>query len=197
MLIICPGVHEPALTHRFLAGLQADCTGRDLQNQRTAGTVGKSTPFRLFPAQVLPPYSPFHVLQFLQQHCALDVPLILIGFSAGGVGAMGAAWSWQQQGGRVKALILADGWGVPVLGDFPVHRLSHDSFTHWSSAWLGAGETSFYAEPAVEHLDLWRSPQTAWGWCVAENQRRRSTAAEFIQSLLSRYGWPGFSSDQL
>lgn len=188
MLVICPGVHEFTLTRSFLAGLQENYVVRDFQNSKVAETLGQSTDLQIFPAQELPPYSPLHVLQFLQQHCALDIPLILIGFSAGGVGAMGAAWSWQQQGGIIKALILADGWGVPVLGDFPVHRLSHDRFTHWSSSWLGAGETSFYAEPAVEHLDLWRSPQTAWGWCVFENQSRRTTAAEFMKELLSHYG---------
>jgi len=197
MLVICPGVHEPALTYSFLAGLQASCAGKGFQNSTAAATVGQSTHLRIFPAQELPPYSPFHVLQFLQQHCALDVPLILIGFSAGGVGAMGAAWGWQQQGGIIKALIAVDGWGVPVLGDFPVHRLSHDRFTQWSSGWLGAGETSFYAEPAVEHLNLWGSPQTTWGWCVVEHQRRRTTAAEFTNLLLSQHGWQGSSLDQL
>lgn len=197
MLVICPGVHEPALTLSFLTGLQTNIAARGFQNHRATETLEESTDLRIFPAQELLPYSPFHILQFLQQHCALDIPLILIGFSAGGVGAMGAAWSWQQQGGIVKALILTDGWGVPVLGDFPVHRLSHDRFTHWSSGWLGTGETSFYAEPAVDHVDLWRSPQTAWGWCGADNHRHRTTAAEFVKGLLSQYGWAGFSSNQL
>ncbi|MGB3188280.1 MAG: hypothetical protein WBB43_02490, partial [Limnoraphis sp.] len=64
----------------------------------------------------------------------------------------------------VKALIALDGWGVPLGGNFPIYRISHDRFTHWSSALLGGGVESFYADPPVEHLDLWSSPQTARGW---------------------------------
>ncbi|NJK53546.1 MAG: hypothetical protein HC936_13370 [Leptolyngbyaceae cyanobacterium SU_3_3] len=60
-----------------------------------------------------------------------------------------------------------DGWGVPLGGDFPIYRVSHDRFTHWSSAWWVAGLDSFYADPAVAHLDLWRSPQTVQGRWVS------------------------------
>ena len=33
-------------------------------------------------------------------------------------------------------------------------------------ALLGNGENNFYAEPAVDHLSMWRSPQTVQGWWV-------------------------------
>ncbi|NJO19264.1 MAG: hypothetical protein HC838_03205, partial [Spirulinaceae cyanobacterium RM2_2_10] len=95
---------------------------------------------------------------------------------------------WQQRGGRVAALIAVDGWGVPDLGATPLYRLSHDHFTHWSSALLGAGAAGFWAEPAVEHLQLWRSPQTISGWCEwRPGWRSRSTAADFLRQLLDQY----------
>ena len=53
---------------------------------------------------------------------------------------------------------------------------------------MGSGEESFYADPAVEHLELWRSPQTARGWWVnREGERELSTAAEFLTMLLQRF----------
>ncbi|MCU0568633.1 MAG: hypothetical protein MUF49_18805 [Oculatellaceae cyanobacterium Prado106] len=93
-----------------------------------------------------------------------QVPLFFVGFSAGVVGAIGAARLWHQWGGQVQGLAAFDGWGVPLWGDFPIYRISHDAFTHWSSALLGAGQASFYAEPPVSHLALWRSPETVQGW---------------------------------
>lgn len=113
---------------------------------------------------------------------------MLICFSAGVVGGIGAAWAWQQSGGKIKALIALDGWGVPLYGNFPIHRLSRDRFTHWSSQLLGAGADSFYADPPVEHLDLWRSPHTAQGWWVRPERQQRLTAAMFLNLLLELYG---------
>lgn len=104
---------------------------------------------------------------------------------------MGAAFAWQRLGGTVNAVLAIDGWGVPLVGGFPVHRLSHDSFTHWSSALLGAGEDSFYADPGVAHLELWRSPQTAHGWWLipnAANPPKAVSAANFLTALLRHYG---------
>lgn len=160
-------------------------------NLSTSGNV------LLFPVQ--DPYaslSAFHILQFLLKHHgspSTAAPVVFIGFSAGVVGAIGAAWGWQLLGGKVKAAIAVDGWGVPLFGNFPCHRLSHDFFTHWSSALLGSGEDSFYADPAVEHLTLWRSPQTVSGWWVKPvvgklQSQMRLTAAEFLTMLLERYG---------
>lgn len=87
----------------------------------------------------------------------------------------------------MKALIAVDGWGVPLSGNFPIHRLSHDYFTHWSSALLGSGDDSFYSDPAVEHLAIWRSPHTCQGWWVQGGKRTFTTAAQFINELGQRY----------
>ena len=51
---------------------------------------------------------------------------MFIAFSAGVVAAVTAAMQWQGEGGKIKGLIAFDGWGVPLLGDFPVYRVSHD-----------------------------------------------------------------------
>jgi hypothetical protein len=121
---------------------------------------------------------------------ALTVPLVFIGFSAGVLAAIVAAHAWQVGGGTVRALIAVDGWGVPLAGNFPIHRLSHDYFTHWSSALLGAGADRFYADPPIEHLDLWRSPHRAEGWWVRSlpgQPLTRTTAASFLTALLNRY----------
>lgn len=109
-----------------------------------------------------------HILEFLQQKYRGQVlpKLIIISFSAGVVGAISAAWGWQLMGGKIEALIAFDGWGVPLVGNFPIYRISHDYFTHWSSSLLGKGDKSFYADPPVNHLDLWRSPQQVIGWRV-------------------------------
>jgi hypothetical protein len=130
--------------------------------------------------------------QWVRDRLSLEEPTIWLAFSAGVVGAIGAAWGWQLASGKVLAFIALDGWGVPLFGNFPIHRLSHDRFTHWSSALLGAGADSFYADPAVEHLDLWRSPSTAWGWHISSDIGRslkptRIAAAVFITQLLHDY----------
>jgi hypothetical protein len=172
-IVICPGIHSPNLTENFIFGLQLP--------QTQEATV--------FPTEKYPVYSPLHVLDFLLPNC--HSPLTFIAFSAGVVGAIGAARLWQAQGGTVTALIALDGWGVPLEGDFPIHRISHDRFTAWSSALLGAGADSFYADPPVAHLELWRSPQTVQGWWTTLNHSQQpvsTTVANFITVLLQRYG---------
>lgn len=146
------------------------------------------TPVRVFPAQDYPAYSAIDILQFLCTQESVGESLIFLSFSAGVVGAIGAAWGWQRLGGNVKAFIAVDGWGVPLGGNFPIHRLSHDAFTHWSSALLGSGEDSFYADPTVKHLELWRSPQTARGWRVGKPTKSPTTASKFLVNLLKYYG---------
>lgn len=208
-LIICPGIHPPELTNRFLASLE-DLT----QTPLTA-----KLKYFVFPSDRYPPYSAFHILErlydwvgkpdqnlersdqnpFLKSlSCSSNSSLVFLGFSAGVVGAIGAARTWQRSGGKVKALIAVDGWGVPLRGEFPLYRISHDFFTHWSSALLGIGEESFYADPAVPHLELWRSPQTVQGYWLRGEERSPSqsphrptqatTAAAFLLDLLTRYG---------
>ncbi|WP_416666607.1 hypothetical protein [Egbenema bharatensis] len=177
-IVICPGIHAVDLTQQFVMSL------------------GKlPNPVLVFPTDRYPAYSGWHIVQFLQAgspELAPDDEILLIGFSAGVVGAASAAVLWQGLGKSVKALIAIDGWGVPLWGNFPIYRVSHDSFTHWSSALLGSGNESFYADPPVDHLELWRSPQRSWGWQVrsgyfAAQAHRPITACQFIQQLLSRH----------
>ncbi|MGV0024515.1 hypothetical protein [Phormidesmis priestleyi] len=149
-VVICPGIHPIALTDDFVNGLQS-------HHPKTSNIL-------IFPTEKFAAYSPLHLLEFLSPF-SLD-SLLFIAFSAGVVGAIGAARLWQKQGGTVKALIALDGWGVPLEANFPIHRVSHDYFTHWSSVLLGKGLDSFYADPGVEHLDLWRSPQTVSGYWI-------------------------------
>jgi len=180
-VIICPGIHNSQLTHEFLAGLQ----------RCDSGNVERVQQLLLFPSHEYPAYSAIHILNYLQRHLTLmNTSVTFISFSAGVVGAIGAAWGWQMLGGTVKALVALDGWGVPLYGTFPIHRLSHDYFTHWSSALLGSGDSRFYADPPVEHLKLWEKPDSCPGWWVQRVKnggewRRYLTAAEFVVQLLS------------
>jgi hypothetical protein len=187
-VIICPGVHSSELTESFLRG-----AGRQI------------TDYLVFPSETSPPYSAPHIVDFLTRQFAIPrqqashsaglprVPLLFISFSAGVVGAIGAAWIWQSLGRTVKGFIALDGWGVPLYGNFPIYRMSHDRFTHHSSAVLGRGRESFYADPPVSHLDLWRSPQIIPGWHVVEAgdrdvSHRPTTAIEFLTTLLAQHG---------
>lgn len=187
-LVICPGVHEPKLTDCFLAGLSGLWgLAADRPNQQIVDRV------KIFPAHKYPPFSALDVWHFLCSEELAGESLVFVSFSAGVAGAIGAAWMWQQIGGKVGAFFALDGWGVPLGGNFPIHRISHDRFTHWSSAILGGGGESFYADPAIEHLDLWRSPQTAKGWQVSQTAAgieavAPTTAATFLVHLLKQYG---------
>lgn len=205
-VVICPGIHSTTLTESFLVELQSVFPDNN------------SVRWLVFPSNSHPPYSPLHVLDFLQQQLKTPLlshpsllqgclshrlrtmaqePLIMISFSAGVVGAIGAAQIWQSFGGVIQCFIALDGWGVPLWGNFPIHRISHDYFTHWSSAFLGAGQDSFYANPPVDHLELWRSPHTVTGWRIAPSvadypsnglqipQPTPMTAVEFLLSLLN------------
>jgi len=182
-IVLCPGFHPAALTHRFVAQFQPIMSANDS--------------LLVFPVERYQAYSGVDVLRFLHERLSrqtpdlwLKIPITFVGFSAGVVGAMGAAIAFELMGGRVHALFALDGWGVPVAGHFPVHRLSHDYVTHWSSALLGAGLDSFYAEPAVDHLELWRSPAAVQGRWVSTNATQVScsiTALEFLTYWLQRY----------
>jgi hypothetical protein len=190
-IIVCPGMHEPELTHEFLLGMR-DSSGLDV-NQ-----------WWVFPTERYPAYSGLHVWQFLRDRFSTidfdsnqPTAIVFISFSAGVVGAIAAAHLWQASGGQVQALVAVDGWGVPLSGNFPIYRLSHDYFTHWSSALLGTGEENFYATLEVNHLELWRSPQTAVGYAVSSNTHFSvvTTAAQFIATSLSQQNtlFPGSS----
>ncbi len=145
------------------------------------------------PYPQVPIYSPSHVVEFLSQHHSPSAaPVLVLAFSAGVVGALGAARLWQGQGGKVSALVALDGWGVALGEDFPVHRLSHDWFTDWSSALLGPGREDFYADPPVPHLFLWHSPQQTWGWWKREQGSQLVTAATVLAHWLTLYDLPTY-----
>lgn len=187
-LVICPGVHEPKLTDCFLEGLSGIWgVAADRPSQPIVDRV------KIFPAHKYPPFSALDILHFLCSEDLAGESLVFVSFSAGVAGAIGAAWMWQQIGGQVGAFFALDGWGVPLGGTFPIHRVSHDRFTHWSSAILGSGGESFYADPPIAHLDLWRNPQTAKGWhvsqtCAGIETTAPTTAAKFLVHLLKQYG---------
>lgn len=190
-VLLCPGIHDPRLTDEFLSALH-----------------GGSSKCLVFPAHDYSAYSALDILHFLKMISMDDRALLFVGFSAGVVGAIGAAFGWQWMGNPVKALIAIDGWGMPLMGHFPIHRISHDAFTHWSSSPLGICEIlgdRFYADPSVPHLDLWRSPTTVHGWWThyasspslnappgfqwpASPLQTYTTEQDFLVSLLQRYG---------
>jgi hypothetical protein len=185
-IIICPGIHAPELTQSFIRGWLN--SGVDVPLSQ------KPLNILVFPGQGLLNLSAFHILEFLGDRLGdrLESPVVFISFSAGVVGAIAAALKWQLLGGHVKAFIAIDGWGVPLWGKFPIHRLSHDYFTHWSSALLGSGQNNFYAEPPVDHLTLWRSPETVQGLWVDKSSKFSPAktplnAAEFLHLLLQLY----------
>lgn len=183
VMVVCPGVHSPQLTESFLAAVELDRVG-----------TGRIC---LIPGDRQPVYSPLHGLSVLQHRLGAPwaaPPVLFLGFSAGVVSLAAIAPLWQALGGTVQGLIALDGWGVPLGGNFPIHRLSHDRFTDWSSALLdapldlltaAARGDRFYAEPAIAHLDLWRSPHTTTGWWhSASGSQVFTTAAACLQALI-------------
>ncbi|SRR5579883_410266 len=185
-IVICPGIHEPGLTDRFVSSLLRPVTDKYPRLN--------SKNILIVPDEGLLPLSGFHIVNFLYQNLGdwNHQPVLFISFSAGVVGAIAAAHIWQIFGGQVKAFIAIDGWGVPLLGNFPIHRMSHDYFTHWSSSLFGREQNDFYADPSVEHLEMWRSPQNVQGWCVGadseqSHKKLQLTAAEFVHILVKRY----------
>ena len=176
-IVICPGFHPPALTADFVAQVT---------------TLPLVADWWVVPHDRVAPYDSLAIAHWLVTHSGgrspqTAPPLILIGFSAGVVGAVGAAIAWTALGGTVRAVFALDGWGVPAVGNLPLHRLSHDAWTHGTSALLGAGQTSFYADPGVAHLELWRSPQQVVGWAVTPAATYPCTALEFLHHELQRY----------
>ncbi|MGF1516871.1 MAG: hypothetical protein ACFCVB_03575 [Nodosilinea sp.] len=184
-LLVCGGMHPPSYTGQILAVIARD---RELSHLSQVVCA---------PQHDLGVLSPFALRQVLENHLALEntfasdlgksaaeatpAALIIWAFSAGCVGAAALASHWQRYRGRVLALFMVDGWGVPRDPGVPVHRLSHDQTTHNTSRWLGSGDEDFYADPAVTHLPLWQQPQRATGWAITPGQaRQRITAAEFL-----------------
>jgi hypothetical protein len=189
-IIICPGIHEQNLTDRFVSQL----FGNTSNNSEPNNSNNLNNPnILVFPSEGIVPISGLHLLQFLDKNIGENkqkASITLISFSAGVIGAFIAAYLWELQGGKIKAFIAIDGWGVPLFGNFPIHRLSHDYFTHWSSLLLGGGNTNFYAEPSVNHLEMWSNIQSVKGIYIGLSTvetaaKRYGTASDFLQIILN------------
>ncbi len=138
-----------------------------------------------FPSNCQPVYSPQALLAFIQVNASLHKPIILIAYSAGNVGAIGAARAWTQLGGVVKVLIAIDAWAVPLSGNCPIVTLCHDQFTDFWVRGFSPVSASFYADPPTSHQQLWQAPERVWGVsCPVSPYRSRTTAAQFIQEIL-------------
>jgi hypothetical protein len=174
ILLVCGGLHPPGYTDQICNVIAAD----DMLST-SPRVVMEASP------QVLSAFALRRELEAALSNASLasvDSPgLIIWAFSAGCVGAATLATYWQQYRGPVLALFMVDGWGVPRDPQIPVHRLSHDRFTHDTSGCLGRGDEDFYAEPAVPHLDLWRHPQAVTGYIATPNRpAEQTTAASFL-----------------
>ncbi|PNW55022.1 UNVERIFIED_CONTAM: hypothetical protein BEN50_08945 [Euhalothece sp. KZN 001] len=167
MIIICPGFHSPQLTADFITNL---------------GWRNRAD--YLITPRSIEPYNFPKLQQWLSQENLDHTPLFFIGFSAGVVGAMATALTWQ---GNTQGLIAIDGWGVSLAGSFPLYRISHDTFTHLTSAVLGKGEQNFYCSPAVSHLSLWQNPHLAWGWWeIKLGCQVRCSVAKMINEIVTQ-----------
>lgn len=168
-LLICPGYHSPDLTHAFLQSLFQAVTPERLWILPIGLAPGAGLPW-LLGAKQLP---------------QRDQPLNVIGFSAGVVAAYPLVMAWQSMGGTSR-FIAIDGWGMPLLGNLAVYRMSHDVWTHRHTYFPTAAESQgyFYSEPAVEHLKLWKDVDMAQGIGSIGNKPHTMTALEFICTVL-------------
>jgi hypothetical protein len=176
-----------------VGGLQPTSYTTNLLLTASADPVLSQIPLLLFPAQPPGTVLSAHGLRHWLDNRLLGLgwprsqaaDLIIWAFSAGCVGAVGLAHYWQRHRGQIRALFALDGWGVPLSPALPIYRLSHDRFTHVTSAWLGAGPINFYADPPVPHLALGQYPALVEGWQtqVGANGVRvsqRLTGADFL-----------------
>lgn len=172
-LVICPGIHSPQLTASFISSISKDFPEKN---------------YSILPTEKYPPYNPIAIDRWLKTHYPSPKnapPLSFIAFSAGVVGSIGTAIAWQLQGGEIDLFIAFDGWGMPLVGNFPIYRISHDYFTHWSSRLLGGGKNGFYADPALKHLELWQFPHTCSGWRLSDNNLKiYCSLKEYLNSLM-------------
>ncbi|MEM7066344.1 MAG: hypothetical protein AAF572_24645 [Cyanobacteria bacterium P01_B01_bin.77] len=167
-LLICPGYHSPDLTHSFLQSL-----------------LGVITPQQLW---ILPiGASPGALLWLLTspQRPRLSMELQIVAFSAGVVAAYPLLLAWQAIGGRGR-MIAVDGWGMPLMGDLAIYRISHDRWTHCTTYFPRPVESKgyFYSHPAVDHLSIWQSPRLSEGFGAIGTKVGSMTALEFICAVL-------------
>ena len=173
-IAIIPGIHSATLTSSFIEGMQ---------------NVFEERNYLILPTEQYAPYNARAIEQWLKQYypSPQDAPsLSFISFSAGFVGSIIAANKWQLQGGKIDSFIAFDGWGMLLVGNFPIYRVSHDRFTHYTSAILGGGKQGFFANPEVEHLEIWRSPNTCWGWqIISSGLKTRCLLSNYLQNVLN------------
>lgn len=112
-----------------------------------------------------------------KQLSLLDCGCVAIGFSYGAVRVA------VLQTPQVVAKVLVDGWCVWTSDRVPVFRLSHDWITHLNALAFGGGQQLFCADPAVEHLQLWKNPQVVLGWVEGDRETKLS-AADFLLSTI-------------
>ncbi|WP_448561795.1 hypothetical protein [Trichothermofontia sp.] len=176
-LILCPGVHAPAFTTEFYHHLAPHIPLPLTQ-----------PPPLIVPTDRYPAYSPGHLLTFLRA-AQPDPPWVFLGFSAGCVAIAGVLPILSVWGIPITAIFALDAWGVWFPTTQPVHHLCHDRLTHWSAHLWREPKDSFYADPPVEHLNLWRSPHQVMGWqmSVHPQQCRYTTALKFLANHLATY----------
>jgi len=177
---ICPGFHPSELTDRAIAALDLPPTWEAI-----------AIPNRIWPCD------PAGISAHLAAQIPPDrraIPIHFLGFSAGTVGALGAALAWRSP---IATIALCDGWGVPVLplldGRSPqptIHRVSHDRWTHETWGRMGIATPSFCADPEVEHLELWGDLDRVTGRAFDRRGREigTSTAKNYIRRSLGLDG---------
>ena len=172
-IAIIPGIHSVMLTTNFVEGMR--------------NVLDKSNCL-ILPTEQYVPYNAWAIEQWLKEQypSPKDAPVLsFISFSAGVVGSIIAANKWQLQGGKIDSFVAFDGWGMPLVGNFPIYRVSHDRFTHYTSAILGGGKQGFFADPEVEHLEIWRSPN-CWGWhVIGSGLKTRCLLSDYLQNVLN------------
>lgn len=143
--------------------------------------------FSNLPRYLYKPDHPLAVLSAEGLRRALPHPqsLIFLAFSAGCLTAASVAHYFHHRSdSQVLGLLAIDGWGVPLAAPFPVHRLSHDHFTHITST-FSSSRCHFYADPAVPHLQIWQTPSQVRGWTMPAQQP--TSAGAFIDARLNQY----------
>jgi hypothetical protein len=193
-LVICPGFHAVALTDRAIAGLALPAAIQTI----------------VIPTDQILPCDPVSIANHLERQIPdhqTQIRLNFLGFSAGTIGALGAAWLWRDRA-QLGAIILCDGWGVPILPVWggvanrqrstigrnqfntlhtpQIYRVSHDRWTHDTWSRLGIMTPSFIADPAVEHLTLWRELDRVGGQAVDATGAAivRLSAKDYIRQCL-------------
>jgi len=178
-LLICAGIHPFTWTNDFLINFTNSGANFPIEN------------LSVYPTDLYPAYDGRRIYQFIQESYSqsnISYPLIIIAFSAGVVGALIASRLWQRQGGKISALVAVDGWGVPLIADFPIYTLSHDYFTDLTLIRFNSQVESFYAYPSVSHEYIWRSPlQTRGWWQKPYGTKQTSNAMAIIKYCLEKY----------